>query len=115
VSAATGWLQRVQSGGMTSPDIHPLDPHDTEVGPHVLRSFAEFADASDDPAAKALAEYVLHMNTYEQAHILGMCTAIGTRQVTEGGKPAPREHFNDAIDALIAERDRLYPKGVSNE
>ena len=105
------WLQRVQSGGMTSPDIYPLDPHDTEVGPHVLRSFAEFADASDDPRCQALAAYVLHMNTYEQSHILGMCTAIGTRQVTEGGKPAPREHFNDAIEALIAERDRLYPKG----
>lgn len=98
------WLRPFQS-----PDIYPLDPHDTEIGPHALRSFAEFADASDDPRCVALAEYVQHLNTYEQAHILNMCTAIDTRQIV--GAPAPLEHFNDAIEALTAARDRLYPNG----
>jgi len=113
------FLQRVLSGGMVGAERYPLDATDTEVGPHVLRSWSDFADASDDQRVQAMASYILRVNRYEQGHILNMCTAIGTRQVTgvvagrkmgRGRVADTREEFRDAIASLNAECARLYPE-----
>lgn len=125
--SSAAWLAR--NGGMVAPDRYPFDATDTELGPHVLRDFADFADASDDPRTQALASYVLRMNPRIQGHILDMCTDIDTAAVTgvypvkmphggwrpgvgrmgPGVKAGTLEQFNDAIEALTNARDRLYP------
>lgn len=104
MSRIDAWFARVS--GNVGTELYPLDATDTDVGPHVLQAWSDYADASNDPRVRAMASYILLVNSKSAPHALDMVTGINTREAT--GTPT-LEQYNDAETAIQIGRARDYP------
>ena len=120
MSSIDEWL--ALHGGMVGADVYPIDSDDIDAGPQELRAWTNFTNASSDPRARAIGSYVQRINIRLQSHILNMACDIDTAEVTgltpgsvrkmgPGVIPGTLEQFDNAIEALTAARDRIYPNG----